>query len=293
MHSVSSWYSNDLGATFQQLGVFADAKARYQDWNLLLNARFNPVGYAAGAYELGGVFGRIPGDKPWSFRFEFSSVLDLPSIFHESFSGNHDYWDFEAKMQAEQRFSLNAFQRKLKLGATANVNLISNWAFYDESGLSQQSEYSTILLSGNIQKYFILGPFNSRNQVFLQYTPAKEIPLPLVVASTSTYMHHDIHFEKTNGKLEIEYGIDLRYASPYKGYAFRPSTGVFYLQDEKMLGNYPYLDLFFTMRVKRTRVFVKWEHVNAGLTGENFFPVLNYPVKVRFIKYGVYWHFYD
>ena len=195
--------------------------------------------------------------------------------------------------QQEQSIRLRAKKNLWHLSAGGNLNLISNWVYFDKLAQPQQAESSTILGSAYLEKYFQAGPFRSKNMILAQYTPAIEIPLPLIVASTSTYMHHDLLFPKTDGKLEIEYGIDLRYCTSYQGYAYRPSTGAFYLQDQKKMGNYPYLDVFLILRVKRTRIFVKWEHVNAGFTGNNIFPVLNYPVKERFIKYGVYWHFYD
>lgn len=292
-HNFARWYSNNYSGIYQQVDLFADLLAVYKNWLLNLGGQFTTLGYGLGSYDFNASIENRPHVNKLKYSLSFESILDLPSVFHQAYSGNHDRWINDASMQGEQRIGLITWYDRWKLGGGASLNLISNWAYFDESGKPQQSDYSTILLSGNIKKDFKAGPFNSRNMVFVQYTPAREIPLPLVVASTSTFMHHDIYFPKTNGKLELEYGIDLRYSSSYYGYAYRPSTGAFHLQESKQLGNYPYLDLFLILRVKRTRVFVKWEHVNADFTGENFFPVLNYPTKVRFIKYGVYWHFYD
>ena len=72
-----------------------------------------------------------------------------------------------------------------------------------------------------------------------------------------------------------------------------PATGAFYLQNERMLGNYPVINFFLMLKVQRTRFFVKMDHVNSGFTGDNIFTVLHYPIKQRFLKYGVFWNFYD
>jgi len=292
-HILSLWSADELSGNFQQIGAFGCARAENKTWRARLNAKLQLVGYGVGSYNLDFIVARKDQSDGWDLSLGLSSQMEQPSIFYQVFSGNHDRWLINMRNQQEQSIRLRAKKNLWQLSAGGNLNLISNWVYFDKFAQPQQSESSTILGSAYLEKYFQAGPFRSKNMILAQYTPAIEIPLPLIVASTSTYMHHDLLFPKTKGKLEIEYGIDLRYCSSYQGYAYRPSTGAFYLQDQQKLGNYPYLDVFLIMRVKRTRIFVKWEHVNAGLTGNNIFPVLNYPVKERFIKYGVYWHFYD
>lgn len=292
-HNIVSWTSNNYSGLYQQFGFFVNVSASNSKWFANIDGRFNALGYAVGSYDIRARLLKNKSNSSINWGAEFSSILDLPSIFHQAFSGNHDRWLLSTTMQGEQKIGLYLNHSDLNISGGANLNMISNWAYFDEFGVSKQSSKTTLLLSGFIQKHFKVGPFNSSNRVYVQYTPAVEIPLPLLVASSSTYMHHDIYFQKTNGKLEVEYGIDLRYSTSYDGYAYRPSSGAFHLQSTQTLGNYPYLDLFLTLRVKRTRVFIKYEHVNQGITGENFFPVPYYPVKVRYVKYGVYWHFYD
>lgn len=285
--------SNELSGNFQQFGAFANGQLSHSNWLLNLQARIQLLGYGMGTYFLqmdwtkSQLFGRFDA------RVDLESRIDQPSIFFQAFSGNHDRWFQSLRNQQEQNASLTLVDNVWKLDAGFHASLISNWVYFDSLARPAQTDFSSFVAAAFVTKRFQAGPFRSVNYLRVQYTPAKEIPLPVLVASTSTFMHHDILFPKTNGKLELEYGFDVRYCSEYQGYAYRPSTGAFYLQNQQSMGNYPYADLFLTLRVKRTRVFVKWEHVNAGLTGYNFMPVLNYPVKERFLKYGVYWHFYD
>lgn len=292
-HVLSLWYANELSGNFQQFGIFGNGQIENEIWRASLNAKLQLLGYGVGSYELDFTVNRKEPSEAWDLSFGVSSKMEQPSMFFQIFSGNHDRWLKKMRNQQEQSVQFNVKQNIWNLSAGGGVNLISSWVYFDLLAKPQQAESSTILGSAFLEKFFQAGPFRSKNMILVQYTPAKEIPLPLVVASTSTYMHHDLLFPKTNGKLEIEYGLDLRYCTSYQGYAYRPSTGAFHLQDQQKMGNYPYLDIFLILRVKRTRVFVKWEHVNAGFTGDNFFPVLNYPLKERFLKYGVYWHFYD
>jgi hypothetical protein len=72
-----------------------------------------------------------------------------------------------------------------------------------------------------------------------------------------------------------------------------PATGRFYRQDAEKLGNYPYISPFLNMKLKRTRMFFMFDHVNSGLMGLDYFMVPSYPMNVRMFRYGLAWTFYD
>jgi hypothetical protein len=106
-------------------------------------------------------------------------------------------------------------------------------------------------------------------------------------------MHHDIRFKSTGGLLEVEYGFDARFCTSYDGYGYVPATGVFSLQEDYKAGNFPYLDAFAMIKVKRTRFFVQWSNALADVLPMQSFGAMHYPYMRPHLKYGVYWHFYD
>lgn len=150
-----------------------------------------------------------------------------------------------------------------------------------------------MVFSARGSKEFTAGPFRSSITALVQYSTSDKIRLPLFAGSTSTFMHHDISFPKTGGAIQIEYGLDLSYSTSFYGYAYMPATGIFFAENEKELGNYPYLNLFAQMKVKRTRVVVQWCQTFADILPEQSFAVLHYPSMRPHLKYGIYWHFYD
>jgi hypothetical protein len=292
-HKLIHWGSNSLSGSIQQMGLYGLGELTNESWQARVRAEVNLLGYGFGNYLLNMTGNYFLPDTPWMLTMDLRSESQKPDLFLQAVSGNHDQWFNNLSSQQEQVIKVKASNNVLKMSGELGMSFISNLIYFDEYALPSQTGTSTFVMSADIAKYFVVGPLRSNNNILFQYTPAEEIPLPLVVASTSTYMHHDIHFKNTGGLLELEYGLDIRYSTAYQGYAYRPSTGAFYLQNEIRLGNYPYLDVFLTLRVKRTRFFIRYEHVNSDLTGGNYFPVVNYPVKKRFLKYGVYWHFYD
>jgi hypothetical protein len=72
-----------------------------------------------------------------------------------------------------------------------------------------------------------------------------------------------------------------------------PSTGQFYEQTYKKIGNYPFIDVFLNMSVKQARMFVKVAHANAGLAGNTYYSAPGYPAADRTFIFGVSWIFFN
>ncbi len=72
-----------------------------------------------------------------------------------------------------------------------------------------------------------------------------------------------------------------------------PATRSFYLQDEKKIGNYVYMDVFVNLMIKRFRIFVKYQHLNALWSENQYYTVPHYPMQGNIFKYGISWSFYD
>jgi hypothetical protein len=72
-----------------------------------------------------------------------------------------------------------------------------------------------------------------------------------------------------------------------------PSTGRFYRQENFETGNYPFLNVFLNIKLRRTRIFVMVDHINSGLMGYEYYMIPAYPQNVRMLRYGIAWTFYD
>jgi hypothetical protein len=68
---------------------------------------------------------------------------------------------------------------------------------------------------------------------------------------------------------------------------------MFYRQNDVEIGNYPKVDAFLKMKLKRARLFIKFEHANFGLTGSDYYVGIYQPMAPRVFRFGVSWSFYD
>ena len=145
-----------------------------------------------------------------------------------------------------------------------------------------------------LQKEFVVWKLHSFNKLTYQISENRSIiELPSLLVFNSTYIDHTWRFKLTDGWLRTMFGVDIYYNTGFNGYDYNPALAMFYLQDESTtVGNYPYVDIWVNIRLKRTRFFLKYEHVNSTDNLNHFYAV-NYPAKSKAFKFGLSWTFYD
>ena len=93
--------------------------------------------------------------------------------------------------------------------------------------------------------------------------------------------------------LQIQVGFNATYFSEFNGMAYSPALNTYYLQTQKTVGNYPYIDFFITARIKPVKFFIKIDHASQGLFGSNYSLTPNYIQNDRAFKFGLNWLFFD
>jgi hypothetical protein len=69
--------------------------------------------------------------------------------------------------------------------------------------------------------------------------------------------------------LFLQTGITLNYFTKYFANDYNPVIGEFFIQDKKEIETILTLT-FINARIQRTRIYLKAEHFNSSLTGNNF-----------------------
>jgi hypothetical protein len=126
---------------------------------------------------------------------------------------------------------------------------------------------------------------------------AEVLDLPLATIRSAGYFEHLFRFKSTGGKLNAQLGVDVNYNTLYHPYSYMPATGRFFRQYEASAGNYPFINVFLNLKIQRTRIFLMFDHLNAGLMGDkiryNYLMIPGYPMNVRMFRCGLAWTFYD
>ncbi|MFN3316638.1 MAG: putative porin, partial [Raineya sp.] len=96
--------------------------------------------------------------------------------------------------------------------------------------------------------------------------------------------------------LFLRAGIDGYFRTQYFADAYMPVMKQFYLQDAVLMRTYPVFDIFASIRIRKTRAFVKMSHINEGLMpaphgGYEMTPF--YAGLRRTFSLGLSWKLYD
>ncbi|MCG8582026.1 MAG: putative porin, partial [Bacteroidales bacterium] len=155
--------------------------------------------------------------------------------------------------------------------------------------LPAQTSTVVQVFNARLKKHFKLGRIHSVNDVIVQYTSHDEyIPVPKLALYNSTYYQNTL-FQV----LHFQIGFDARYNSQYYAPMYMPASGQFVNQRSQKVGNYPFVDVFANLQLKRARIYVKFDHVNEGYPNEPYYTSYQYPGNPRSLKFGVSWNFYD
>lgn len=217
----------------------------------------------------------------------------LPSFYMRHYHSNHYVWDYE-DMDKEMRMRLEG-ELNFPLTGTnlkAGLETIKNYTYFDGEAMSRQASRSIKVANATLTQKFKLGILHLDNEVTWQKTNSDILPLP-----TWTLYHNLYILTKIAKKvLNVQLGADVRYFSEYYAPTYAPGLQQFHLQQEEgkmKIGNYPVINVYANLQLKRTRFFVMFYHVNEGMGGRKYFYAPHYPINPRLLKFGVSWNFYD
>lgn len=254
------------------------------------------TGYKAGDFDVRGdifkTFNWKRGNATWNINGEMSSRQ--PSFWLEQWGSNHFEWNNnlkkEFRMQAGTGFSFPA--RKAELGFAYAI--IDNFTDLDSTAHPSQFSGGLSVASISARKEFHVWKFHLANDLLIQKSSnSKVLDLPLASVRSAAFLEHLFLFPKTGGALNTQVGAEIIYNTSYHPYSYMPATGRFYRQEVITAGNYPFINVFLNLKIKRTRLFIMFDHLNSGMMGYNYQMVPSYPMNVRMFRYGLAWTFYD
>ena len=172
---------------------------------------------------------------------------------------------------------------------SGNYAVINNFVFNDTTGTPAQHGGQLLVLSAYADKDFNYRNLHFRTRLLWQKSSDENI-LHLPDFSTFISSYYKFIVSKV---LFTQIGIDMRYFTEYYADKYDPSTGFFYLQDYKKVGDFPYLDAYVNLRLKRTRIFFKVINIGTTFMNKEYFTTPHYPMNRMTFRMGFSWGFYD
>ncbi|MDP3003379.1 MAG: putative porin, partial [Bacteroidales bacterium] len=295
--------------------MFADTVVWNRSNNVLVGRLYNNIGdkfrwiatgelflsgYRAGDFNLNGEISKSfdwkKGRASWLITGGIANRQ--PSFWYDRWGSNHFKWNNnfkkELRIDLGSVFSYPARKAEIKF----NYAIIDNYTDFDTTALPLQHSGGLSVAALTVRKELRAWKFHLATDVIIQKSSnADVLDLPLVTVRSAGYFEHLFRFKQTGGRLNTQLGVDVTYHTLYHPYSYMPATGRFFRQDQASAGNYPFLNVFLNFKVKRTRVFIMFDHVNYGMMGNrignNYDMIPNYPMNIRMFRYGLAWTFYD
>ena len=90
----------------------------------------------------------------------------------------------------------------------------------------------------------------------------------------------------------LQTGVTFKYFTSYLANSYNPVLSEFVLQNTTEIGNFPILDFFANAQIRRTRIYLKVENLNAGFTDRNYYSAPNYPYRDLTVRFGIVWNWF-
>ena len=161
----------------------------------------------------------------------------------------------------------------------------------DSTPTAQQFDQRVDYLKVQVEKTIRYKNFGLENTILFQQPASGEevFNVPQVVTRQSIY-YEDEWFKKA---LFLQTGIGFKYFTSYNMNAYDPVLAEFYVQNDQEFGGFPVVDLFFNGKVKQTRIYFKYENINALFASKNeYFSAPGHPYRDPVIRFGLVWNFF-
>ncbi len=173
---------------------------------------------------------------------------------------------------------------QLKAGFTASNFQNYNIYFFDAAPKGVDFNYLNVFVSNNLK----FGKMNWHNRLSYQEI-SETFHLPKLSLSGGVFFEN--RFFKKNMLARI--GMDYYWYSSYYADAYNPYIRQFTWQNTTKIGNYPYFDFYMSAQVQTMNLFIRFEHINQGLSGNRYYSTPLYPNPPRFFRFGLNWRLFN
>ena len=221
------------GSIFRSTGKF---------WNWNVNGRYYIQGYRFSDLEMDGYIEKpIRTSKDTSFvRISGGMTSTTPDFFYDHYYSNHYKWEnnFDKTYELKVGAAYDNPYHRVKLGF--KYAIINKFIYWDETALPAQASSEFSVAQFFLKKDFKFGPLNLLNSVMYQKsTTDKYMHVPQVSTWNTVFLAGVL-----SKVLFFQIGFDLHYDTKYYADYYNPALGMFYVQHNEKIGEYPWLGRF-------------------------------------------------
>lgn len=203
---------------------------------------------------------------------DFSNLK--PSYFLREYVSNHFMWHNDFGKTRRLRFGGILDIPQTSTRVSAGVENVQNLIYFGADALPVQHGGSVQVFSASLMQNFKAGILHWDNKLTYQKSSNQSvIPLPDFTAYSNLYIVFRL------ATLRAQIGFDCTYTTRYTALGYQPATMSFINQQEVKVGNYPMLNFYANMKLKKVKFYVLYSHINDGIFGgKDKFSAVHYPL---------------
>lgn len=274
-------------------------RTRNLAWDIEANGKLFFTGLNKGDFQAHISLQRDLGKKIGSLRLGFENTSRTPSFIFDSrssfyFSKNPVNFKKENNTHLFASYFLPVFRFRI----TGHYYLMTNYAYIRKYYIPEQESSLFNVLQIAIQKTIKLGKkWNWHAELYFQQTIG-DAPVNV----PALYSRNRIGYEGNLGfkNLDIAFGTEIKYRSPYKAADYSPILGHFFYQDTIRVRNpLPDIAAYIHFRIRPFKAFFRIENLNTArkpqgeglsFTNNNLLAP-NYALPGLQVRLGVFWSF--
>ncbi|MEO8404022.1 MAG: putative porin [Chitinophagaceae bacterium] len=271
-------------------------RTRDQKWDLRANGILYFTGLNSGDYYAAGSLERSVGKKTGYAQLAFENVNKTPSFIFDQRSQFYLQKPVDFKKENISHLSASLYQPFLQLKLTGDYYLVTNYTYITDYFRLQQEGTLFNMLQVSAQKTISLGKsWKWHADVYFQKLIGNApVHVPVIFTRNRIGYEGKLGFKNLN----IAFGAEIRYHTPYKADGYSPVLGQFYYQDSIKIDN-PMPDIagYLNFRIRSFKFYLRAENLNSARDNEGFgftnnnFAAPNYPYPGLVIRIGIYWSF--
>ena len=249
------------------------------------------LGYQIGDFDLKGQWKQFIGNTNKNYGVAtLNAELKRQSAnwFEESYYSNHFRWENDFKAATYLTFDLKYNYKNYSIGLRQTT--ISNLIYFGTDARPTQYDDIFSIREAYLNFYQDLGRFEIEGFASLQKSSNKEVMhLPLLLGQLKVGYSQPI-FHKAATLLP---SLTVRYFTKYYADAYMPATRTFYLQNEVEIGNFPFIDLAVSLKVKKAHIFAVYSNMFLLTGNYDAFIAPHYPMRSSKIFIGINWRLFN
>lgn len=285
--ALAGWAPYNLQSNNLSFGGFF--KINFKEWlALTIHSEAFFAGFNSGDIQLNASLRSKPNSNVL-LSTGFESFRKEASYQYQLFTSNFSAWTLNTEKINQLKIFGKIELQKQKLHFELANRVIGNWVVLNQSKLPQQTNQAINILAATIEHRLDIKKWSLVSRILIQNSSGPDlIRLPLIQYQESIFREGRIA-----KKTPYRFGIDIIGCSSFRANAYMPQSGLFYLQDSKRNTGLMQANIYVSAKIKRARVFVMLEHLNAGFQGERADVIPFYPLPDRLLKIGFNWVFFD